>query len=372
MKIALIAALLQCLRSPDLNNGVCLDLKPILAVIISVMCMQKSLSRKRLREIHEILHVISDFATNLPQFRQRINENLPSRAWYGKDMWNGVKDRPYEFFEVTGETPESFMEMFKKVSKNISSNPRKINAIYKLLMTLIWLRTYNTYASLSVMFDVSITDVHRITKSVWPILFNTFASKIYWPSREEWMRLNQVWPQLPGVVGAIDGTSHEIYVPNNIDERKSTYSGHRKYHCIHTQIVIDSARNIRHVHSGFFGHKNDAQSYREMPDIGPGKQLDMPMEYFLLADAIYPAKMPLLTPYRKNQLSKTDPELRKQQELYNEVHKRHRVYVEHVIAELKCYKIISSIHRHSKTKLKKLVKLCACLAQRRVDIFESV
>ena len=46
------------------------------------------------------------------------------------------------------------------------------------------------------------------------------------------------WRDMPSVVGMIDPTSHRIYKP--MTERESLYySGHRHFHCVHTQVVVD-------------------------------------------------------------------------------------------------------------------------------------
>ena len=46
---------------------------------------------------------------------------------------------------------------------------------------------------------------------------------IRWLTVEEWERLCWNWPYMDVAVGAIDGTSHEIYKPK---EHQMYYSGH--------------------------------------------------------------------------------------------------------------------------------------------------
>jgi len=50
----------------------------------------------------------------------------------------------------------------------------------------------------------------------------------------------------------------------------------------------------------------------------------------------------------------------------NSLHRRRRVYVEHVIGELKTFRVISSLHiyRHSRWHMSSLVELCAGLSKR--------
>ena len=61
-------------------------------------------------------------------------------------------------------------------------------------------------------------------------------------------------------VGAIDGTSNEIYRPLT-EPQEQFYSGNRSYHCLHTQMVVDATGIIRYAESEFMGYLNDAQTF---------------------------------------------------------------------------------------------------------------
>ena len=58
------------------------------------------------------------------------------------------------------------------------------------------------------------------------------------------------WPTLPNVVGVIDGTSIEIYIPK-VEPQRLYYSGHYLFHAIHAQIVVYCFGKIRFVKCGF-------------------------------------------------------------------------------------------------------------------------
>ena len=274
----------------------------------------------------------------------------------------------YEFFECVGEKVETFLAEYRILENQLPKFPEKVLPIDKFLMTLIWLRSYPTQAVLSLTFNVSLTDVSRTLRRTWPMLYRYFSKDIAWPSVDTWKRLRHNWPTLPGVVGVIDATSHEVQVPPF--ERKY-YSGHRKYNCISTQIVIDNEKNIRCLSSGFYGHMNDAQTYSKIPSMGINKLLPLPHDSWILADGGYPCRQPLITPFRKTQLS-NDVKQRQIQELFNTEVKFYRVYVEHVIARLKHFKAIGSIFRNDRDSLELIVHLCASLAQRRVELFDDV
>ena len=168
----------------------------------------------------------------------------------------------------------------------------------RVLLVLIWLRTYQTYRMLASLFDISVSSVKDLVNSSIPVFDLHLSSYIQWPSFREWQELCGNWPKIHHAVGAVDGTSHKIYRPKV--NQQLYYSGHRKYHCLHTQIIIDNTGRIRHVESGFPGHMNDAQHFRLMQRIPV--YLSFPDNCVLLADSIYPNGYPILTTYSNAQL----------------------------------------------------------------------
>ena len=93
---------------------------------------------------------------------------------------------------------------------------------------------------------------------------------------------------MASVVGMIDATSHRTYKP--MAERESLYySGHRHFHYVLTQVVVDNNGVLRYIKSGFMGH-NDAITFRLLQSIGPNAELDFPGDCYLIADKIYPSR----------------------------------------------------------------------------------
>ena len=119
----------------------------------------------------------------------------------------------------------------------------------------------------------------------------------------EWRTFRGKFTKILDAVGAIDGTSHEIYRPQT-EPQQLFYSGHRCYHALHTQLIVDTSGTIRHVESGFPGHLNDAQTLGLMQYIGT--DLPFPPECVLLADRIYLNRDPLMTPYTTTQIRRKD------------------------------------------------------------------
>ena len=166
---------------------------------------------------------------------QRLYPGQPiPEIWDGHDVFTAFVLHRHEFWFMTSETPQTFESMLQIILPSLQNGPRLLSPRNKLLMTLIWLRHYPTYAIVSLMFNISVTSVYRIVEEVWMVMLQHFAPHVRWPTRNEWEQQVSTWPEMPYVVGAIDGTSHRILIPQV--NQQLFYSGHRTCHCVHTQV----------------------------------------------------------------------------------------------------------------------------------------
>jgi hypothetical protein len=55
----------------------------------------------------------------------------------------------------------------------------------------------------------------------------------------------------------------------------------------------------------------------------------------------------------------------------NRLISEYRIKVEHAICGLKCYKVMGTLWRHPRPKLKNLVKICAGFVNRRKTLFND-
>jgi hypothetical protein len=177
---------------------------------------------------------------NFPSIRNRIlGEQIDAVNWEGRDLHQYLLEQPFTFWTMTGETPDSFRELFGRVHPYMFGERRRraftLSAENRLVLTLIWLRQYPGYAILSVMFNISTTTVGEIINHIWPILWQEIAPNVQWHSERHWRNLRGNWSTAPNAVGAIDGTSHRILRPST-EPQHEFYSGHRNMHCMHTQV----------------------------------------------------------------------------------------------------------------------------------------
>lgn len=189
---------------------------------------------------------------------------------------------------------------------------------------------------------------------------------VSWPSLLEWQQMQGVWPRLEHAFDAIDCTSHPVCRPSN-EPQEQYYSHHRNRHVIHSQVIVDNGGLIRHVESGFLGHQSDAQQFYFMRAIG-GPELPFPDECYLLGDKIYPNVHPIMTQHTSPQLRRMPPQRRRKARKLNRCISANRIAVEHAINEIKTYMSISTVWRHRRSLLPRVVYVCTCLVNRKKDL----
>jgi hypothetical protein len=220
------------------------------------------------------------------------------------------------------------------------------------------------------MFNIHGRQMSRIVTHVWQILYEILCDNVQWPTRRQWIAKRRCWRKLPEAVGCIDATSHEILMPSPELQRQHV-SGHRHYHCVHTQVVIDNKKKIVHVESGFRRHNNDANTFDMMTPIGDGRTLDFPRNCVLLGDCINPSRHPVVTPFTSAQLRRLprhERNIRRKIKINKNIRK-YRVYVEHVIRLLKVFKIIESLYRHNRDEMGRIVLMCTFVRQKIIITF---
>lgn len=69
----------------------------------------------------------------------------------GRDIFTQLSQRRLQFYDATGETPETFLVLFHNFDHLLYQAPRargihrRLNRCNMLLLTLIWLKCYPTY-----------------------------------------------------------------------------------------------------------------------------------------------------------------------------------------------------------------------------------
>ena len=99
-----------------------------------------------------------------------------------------------------------------------------------------------------------------------------------------------------------------------------------RFICI-LQVIIDNEENIVHVQSGFLGHENDANCYRQIGSIGPDAHLKFHANCYILGDCIYSNGYPVITPYKVTDIIRQPRAVKRARRKFNRLHRRRRVFV---------------------------------------------
>ncbi len=311
--------------------------------------------------------------TNIPSPRieRVLFPDFLHSDFHGRDFFNELQCCQHLFWTLTGESVQSCLQIVRDIGPAVNMQTRRGNRRQneypylldmrnRILLVIVWLRMYPEVSILSGIFMVSPTTVQREIPTPLPILWQYFRQMVRWPTREQWFDMANDWNLFPGAVAVIDGTRHEIQIPQT-EPQQHFYSGHCRYHNFSSQIIMDNRGNIVFVQSGFLGHNNDSGQFQLMPRIGPGEELHLPHGLYILADKGYPLQYPLVTPWRV-----ADAAGNPQRELFNLELRRARVRIEHCIRRVKEYGAVQNIWRHERWMFPVVVELCAFLAQRHI------
>lgn len=91
-------------------------------------------------------------------------------AYNGRNVFAMFADQRFHFFEITGETLETFLQLvaFLRVSAHRRHTLSVRNTV---LLVMIWLRSYLPYVMLSTLFDVSISTVKDEIRTLLPVMY---------------------------------------------------------------------------------------------------------------------------------------------------------------------------------------------------------
>lgn len=220
----------------------------------------------------------------------------------------------------------------------------------KLLLILVFYRTYSLYEILGWIFNLDASNVCRMLRKLTPVLEAAadptlrFALKDILKKRkkiksfEEFARL---YPDLVELV--IDSTEQKRKRPGNKKKQKNFYSGKKHQHGFKTQIVVNRYGRIINISRSYPARVHDKTLLiREKtldkipPDIK--KLLD---KGYVKIQKLYP-KHTIFIPVKRHRWKRT---LTRSEKIKNTKLSRKRVVVEHDISRLKKYQILSQIYR---------------------------
>lgn len=191
-----------------------------------------------------------------------------------------LRSRPALFFRLSGIRISDFDELVRKMhpiwlkseQKRLSRPDRKraigagvkysLNFESKLLMCLIYYKSYISHVFLGMLFGVSSPTVCRVNRDMTKLMAGYFKM----PERKVILS-EQEKDDL--VYLMVDGTERPINRPKKPAKRKKNYSGKKKRHTFVHQVVTDNNKRIISVGPAQKGSKHDKKIYDESRIIKP-------------------------------------------------------------------------------------------------------
>jgi hypothetical protein len=219
----------------------------------------------------------------------------------------------------------------------------------KLLVALMYYRLYVTYELLSWMFRVHVSNLNRLVHRLEPVLAKHLNPQPPTPLKRRirnWEEFEQAYPELTEVV--IDGTEQVTQRPRGQKRQKPYYSKKRRRHKIKTQIVVTKSGRVLWVSDSVPGGRvhdysllKRSRVIERLPsqitkrvDLGyQGIETDYPDH-----TVVIPKKKP------------PKQELTKAQKRQNRKKAKRRIVVEHTLAHMKQFQILSQTYRNRRGK----------------------
>ena len=199
----------------------------------------------------------------------------------------------------------------------------------KVLATLWLLGNIESFRGVVDRFDLSKSSLHNIVIEVCDALMDIRPHYIVWPTENQLPQLAhdfRIKSNMPGVIGAIDGTHIPIPGPTLY---RASYFNKKDFPSMQLQGVCDSNLRFLHTHTGWPGSVHDARVFRTCALHTYLEAGNIPSEYHLLGDSAYALEKYMIVPYRDN------GHLLPWQTNFNYVHSSTRVVIERAFGLLK-------------------------------------
>ncbi len=257
-----------------------------------------------------------------------------------------LKSNPHQFRRLTGITIEKFDKIYQELRSKYEDynykrlnrrdrkrkigggNKFKLSLEDRLLMTLIYYRTYVGYAFLSFLFGIDESNVKRNKEPIEKLLSDIFRI----PEKKVQMSKDEIMEIF------FDGMEQHIQKPR--EKQRKWYSGKKKRHTIKHQVVVAKVRDrkervrIKAISPSYYGKTHDKKIYDKTKTMEPSGVPKYGDSAYMGTGIIVPKKKP-----RGGKLTEEEKE-------YNRIHASLRIRIEHAIGKMKIWRIISERYRN--------------------------
>ena len=259
-----------------------------------------------------------------------------------------IQEHPKQTKRLIGINLEQFNELVQvatiaeeKIKKEIEKDKIRVNAkgagchqklslADQILLTLDYLRQFETFQSLGVKFEVSESTAHNIFHKWLPILVSFLPPSLLEQVNDKPGDLEWVQEILCDYELIVDSTEQPIERPLDNEEQKKYYSGYKKMHTMKGQfIILPNGKDIVDVVVGKPGPTSDINLFQERETFLAHEQGFKGDKGYIGSDKIN------TPPHRKPK----EGELSEEQKQENKDFSSERIFVEHTIRTIKIFKI---------------------------------
>jgi len=150
------------------------DTKEMVTTLLPALTRCSQHTTEYLRQLLQILLVmIRPHPDPLLNIRHRIS-NGQIENWEGCDVFSNFSSHRYSFYLATGEIPESLLR-FTRTTRHLFLNETgryyTLSPVNRVMLYMMWLRSYPSYHNHALIFNVSVATVHNEINGCIPIIF---------------------------------------------------------------------------------------------------------------------------------------------------------------------------------------------------------
>lgn len=250
-----------------------------------------------------------------------------------------------------------------------AGHPDRNDARSRLLMALAWLRTSPTYEVLGLFFGLHKRNAQLNVRATLEALdaLDTFPFDRPGRDRQKLRSAAEVMAAFPQVRVIIDAKEQRIHRPEGFEAQKPYDSGKKKAHTLKTQVVVDPRGRIETISDSVPGGANHDLTLLRRSGVldrrgeGEGAMVD---KGYVGVRASHP-DVPIVIPFKA---SRSHP-LTEEQREFNRVVARHRIVVEHTMAQLNRFTVLRQVFRGRwRERHSGVVRVVAKLVNRRLSV----
>ncbi|KAJ8972589.1 hypothetical protein NQ314_000117, partial [Rhamnusium bicolor] len=230
--------------------------------------------------------------------------NINRKYSFVQEIVNSFSDE--EFKRNFRLTREAFNWVQSQIKDKLDTNSKyKANIpSEKQLLAAIWILStpdsYRQVQSIAGRFNISKSSLHISFQRVVKSLNNVAPQIIKWPNADDREEIQQQFyssGQIPGCVGAIDGTYIPIKAPTKNPE---VYINRKCFYGITLQAICDYNRKFIDIFCGYPSSVSDNRIFRNsdiFKNIIRDRARFFSENQFIIGDKAYPLCMYCITPY---------------------------------------------------------------------------